>query len=137
MSALLRTPLVLRAPRVYSRYGPSPVLRALILLLIVLFAPVFWTIHQTTGSGFAGFEFWGRVLGKVWPGGENTILEISNDGHAGPHDANRGFGIGLRSIEGRLHELVDPRCRLELTEQAGETIARILVPREIKKEEAA
>lgn len=79
----------------------------------------------------------GRIRVVVRPEPGQIVLEVINDGHAGPHDANRGFGIGLRAIEERLHELVDPHARLVLTEGRGETAARILVPCSVNKEEAA
>jgi hypothetical protein len=31
-------------------------------------APVFWTVHPTTGAAFAGFTTWGGALRHVWPG---------------------------------------------------------------------
>ncbi len=43
----------------------------------------------------------------------------------------------LPAIEERLHELVDPRAHLDLTEVRGQTTARILVPCGANKEVAA
>ena len=94
-------------------------------------------VENAARHGALRYEGRGRIRVVARPGDTCTLLEVLNDGHAGPHDDNRGFGIGLRAIEERLHELVDPRCRLELNELGGETLARILVPRAKPKEEAA
>jgi len=94
-------------------------------------------VENAVRHGALRHEGKGRIRITARSGHGQVILEVVNDGHAGPHDANRGFGIGLRAIEERLHELVDPRALLELTEVRGQTTARILVPCGANKEVAA
>lgn len=94
-------------------------------------------VENAVRHGALRHEGQGSIRVVIRPVEGQALFEVINDGHAGPHDANRGFGIGLRAIEERLQELIDPRARLELTEERGETTARILVPCALNKEEAA